>query len=390
MQLPFAQEEYDLRLKRVRERMSAAGLEALIVTDIPNQHYLTGYDGWSFYTPQIVALTLEGPPTWIGRAMDAAGGKLTAWMPKEHVVGYPESTVQRLDIHPMDWTADYLKGKGYDGKRIGCEVDSYYFSPRAMDRLKAGLPNARFVDADLLVNWVRTVKSPQELAYMREAGKLVGKVMRTAMDAIRPGVRQCDAVAKIYAAQVGGHERYAGDITSLCPLILSGEGSSAPHMFWTEERFARDQTTSLEMSAAIRHYHCSLARTMHVGKSPQRLLDTAKAVIEGMQAVLDTVREGAIAEDVEAAWRAVINRHGLKKESRIGYAIGLGYPPDWGERTVSLRPGDKTALQADMTLHVILGMWMDGWGIEVSETMRVLPKGVELFTDFPRDVLVIE
>ena len=74
------------------------------------------------------------------------------------------------------------------------------------------------------------------------------------------------------------------------------------------------------------------------------------------------VRVGATCEGVEAAWREVIAHHGLSKSGRIGYSIGVGYPPDWGERTMSLRPGDTTVLEANMTFHMILGIWMDGWG----------------------------
>ncbi|MBL8707459.1 MAG: aminopeptidase P family N-terminal domain-containing protein, partial [Rhodospirillales bacterium] len=76
--LPFSKAEYQQRLGRVRERMSALGMDLLILTDVANQHYLTAYDGWSFYTPQVVVVTLEeDQPYWIGRAMDALGGKLT-------------------------------------------------------------------------------------------------------------------------------------------------------------------------------------------------------------------------------------------------------------------------------------------------------------------------
>jgi Xaa-Pro dipeptidase len=123
-----------------------------------------------------------------------------------------------------------------------------------------------------------------------------------------------------------------------------------------------------------------------LGKAPSKVTDTGKAVIEGMDAVLATVRPGATAEQVEAAWRTVIARYGLKKESRIGYSIGVAYPPDWGEHTISLRQGDKTVLTPGNVLHCILGMWMDGWGIEVSETILVTEAGNETLTRFPREI----
>jgi ectoine hydrolase len=76
----------------------------------------------------------------------------------------------------------------------------------------------------------------------------------------------------------------------------------------------------------------------------------------------------------------------LQKDSRIGYAIGLGYPPDWGEHTVSLRAGERTVLLANMTLHLMLGMWLENWGMEMSETVRITDSGAECLTSFPRGV----
>ena len=89
-------------------------------------------------------------------------------------------------------------------------------------------------------------------------------------------------------------------------------------------------------------------------------------------------------------WRNHIAKAGLEKESRIGYAVGLNYPPDWGEHTASLRPGDATILEPNMTFHMILGMWMDDYGFECSETFRVTEHGCETFADVPRKLFVKE
>ena len=385
--LPFDRSEYAARLARVRHEMAARDLELLVVNDIANQHYLTAYDGWSFYTPQMVVVPIEDQePVWIGRAMDAAGGKLTAWMGQENVVGFPESYVQQLDRHPMDWIAAHVAERGWGARRIGIELEAYYYSPKAHARFTGGLPEATFVDADLLVNWVRAVKSPAEVAYLRKGARLVEGAMRAAFEFIEPGVRECDAVARIQAAQVAGLPDAAGDVTSLPATILGGENASAPHILWSDRRFGADETIALELAGACRHYTAGLARTMQLGRAPEAVANTAKAVIEGMDAVLETMAPGVRAEQVEAAWREVISRYGLKKESRIGYSIGVAYPPDWGEHTISLRAGDQSVLEPGNVLHSILGMWMEGWGIEVSETILVTESGCETITRFPREV----
>jgi Xaa-Pro dipeptidase len=383
---PFDASEYHQRLTAVRQELGRRGLDLLVVTDVANQHYLTAYDGWSFYTPQVVVIPLSGEPYWVGRAMDAAGGKLTAWMSEDHIVGFPDDYVQQADRHPMDWIAAWMARNGWSTARIGIEVESYYYSPKAHSRLTAGLPNARFIEADLLVNWIRAKKSPAEIAYMRKAARIVEAAMRKAYEIISPGVRECDAVAEIYATQVGGQEGYAGDVTALPPTILAGENASAPHILWGERRFGAEETVALELAGACRHYHAGLARTLQLGRPPSKVMEVAKAVLEGMEAVVDRIRPGVSAEDVHAAWQAIIGRYGLKKESRIGYAIGVGYPPDWGEHTISLRPGDRSILEPGNTVHCILGMWMEGWGLEVSETILLTEQGAECLTQFSREL----
>lgn len=389
IELPFALSEYRARLQAIRAEMAQRNLDLLVVNDVANQHYITGYDGWSFYTPQVVLVPLaDEEPVWIGRAMDAAGGLLTAWMKQENIVGFPEDHVQRADRHPMDWIAAWISRKGWGRGNIGIELEAYYYSPKAHARLTAGLPNATFQDADLLVNWIRSVKSPAEVDYLRKASRLAEAAVRAAYDTIAPGVRECDAIAKIQAAQVAGAPDFAGDITALPPTILAGENASAPHVMWSDRRFGENETVALELAGVVRRYTAGLARTLQLGKMPVKVNDTSKAVLEGMEAVLASIGPGVTAEAVEASWRKVIERHGLKKESRIGYSIGVAYPPDWGEHTISLRPGDTTILKPGNVLHSILGMWMDGWGIEVSETILVTETGCETLTNFPRDIHV--
>ncbi len=387
--LPFSRQEFATRLTAVRADMQARGLDLLIVTDVANQHYLTAYDGWSFYTPQVVIVAVEDiEPVWIGRAMDAAGGKLTSWMRPENVIGYPETYVQHPDRHPMDWMAEWIRSKGWGKRRIGIELEAYYYSAKAHERLVAGLPDARISDASLLVNWIRAVKSAAEVDFLRTASRLAEGAMRAAYETIAPGVRECDAIAAIQGAQVAGLPDTAGDMTALPPTILGGENASAPHLMWSNRRFGANETIALELAGVCRRYTAGLARTMQLGATPPNVAETAKAVIEGMDAVIDRIKPGVTAESVEQAWRDVIARYGLKKVSRIGYSIGLAYPPDWGEHTISLRAGDASILQPGNVLHAILGMWMDGWGLEISETILVTQDGSETLTRFPRDVFV--
>jgi ectoine hydrolase len=213
--------------------------------------------------------------------------------------------------------------------------------------------------------------------------------MRMAIETIRPGLRECDAVAEVYRAQVKGLAEFGGDYPAIVPLMPTGEKTSAPHLTWTDEPYQKDQAANLELCACRHRYHSPLARTIYLGpKPPARLQELAEITVEGLNAALTAVRPGELCESVELAWRKVIAKAGFEKESRIGYAMGLNYPPDWGEHTASLRAGDKTVLTPNMTFHMIVGMWMEDYGFEASESFYVTGDGCQTLADFPRKLFV--
>lgn len=388
--MPFTKEEYMQRLGKVKKSMEEKGIEVLLVTNPANICYLSGHNAWSFYVHQMLVVALDDPmPRFIGRYMDAFCGVVgTTYLTEDHVHAYSDDHVQSTEKHPMDYIAAVLKDKGYGKKNIGVEMDTYYFTAKALDQLKKGLPNAKFVDADLLVNWVKIIKSDAEIKLMKRAGKIVEKAMKTAFEFMEPGVRQCDVIAKTVEAQIKGTEEFGGDYTSIVPLMPSGELAGAPHLTWTDRKLEHGEIIPLEIAGCHQRYHSPMARTISLGEPSEKVKEVAKITVEGLNEALSTVKPGVTCEEVEMAWRKVLSKHGYEKESRIGYSIGLNYPPDWGEHTASLRPGDKTVLKPNMTFHCIPGMYFDDFGVSISEAFRVTEDGYETFANFPRKLFI--
>lgn len=383
---PFEAAEYADRQDRTRAALADRGLDAIVIADPANINWLTGYDAWSFYTPQIMVIGVETDPVWIGRLMDAGAARFTTYLKPEQIIPFPEHLVQREDMHPAQFMADWIVKTGLDGKTIGYENDVYHFSPTMLAHLKAGVPNAKWRDANLLVNWQRVVKSTSELNVLKQAATIAGAVMQVAYDGIQPGVRQCDLMAEVVAAQIRGTPEFGGDMPAIHPLVLAGEAASTAHPMWTDAPFEDGQTVAFELGACRKRYNAGLARTVHLGTPPTKLMDTAKAVEEGMEAVVRTLRSGVTGGETHAAWQRVLDRYGLEKKSRIGYSIGVGYAPDWGEHTISIRPDESIAIPENAVLHVILGMWMEDWGMEISETIHVRRTDAVCLTNFPREV----
>jgi len=91
------------------------------------------------------------------------------------------------------------------------------------------------------------------------------------------------------------------------------------------------------------------------------------------------------------AFMAVMAKHGIKREGRMGYPIGLSYPPDWGERSASIRIEDETVLQPGMVFHFMPALWMDTWGLETTETILIQEGGAAVpLCDVERKLFVKE
>ena len=388
---PFDRAEYRRRVEDVKRRMDAAGFDLIVCQDPANMCWLTGFDGWSFYTPQAVLVHLEAEsPVWFGRAQDAKAAVVTTDLTADDIVPFSERLVHHPSEHPFDELCDLIKARGWAQARIGVELDAHYYTARAHAHLTKGLPDARISDNGELVNWARLVKSDAELALMREAGRIVSETMRRALARMAPGVREYEVMAEVYHAQIMGLDGKCGDYTSLCPLIQVGEGTSTPHLTWTDRPLPNDTLVMMEIGAARRHYQAPLTRTVHLGPPPREIADLAKVIVEGVDVALETARPGNTCEQVEAVWQDVLNRHGYSKESRVGYSIGLNFPPDWGERTASLRPGNLTVLEPGMCFHFQSGVWLEDYGAAVSEPFVVTAEGGERLADAPRELIVID
>ena len=388
---PFTKSEYDQRVASVKQRMESKGFDLLICQDPASMGWLTGFDGWSFYTPQVVLVHINEPsPIWFGRAQDAKSAHITTDIPAENIISFSEPLVHHPEKHPYDELCELIHDRGWEQSRIGVELDAHYYTARAHQHITKGLPKASISDCQELVNWARLVKSEAELVYMREAGKIVTDTMNKAIERLKPGVKQYEVIADVYHTQISGYDNKFGDYTSLCPLIQVGEGTSTPHLTWTDEPIPESGLIVMEIGAARRHYHAPLTRTMHLGKPPQAVADLAKVIVEGGDIALEMAKPGVTCEEVEAAWQKHLNKNGYKKESRVGYSIGLNYPPDWGERTASLRPGDHTVLEAGMCFHFQSGVWLEDFGAAVSEPFIVTEQGGERLSHVSRELIIID
>ena len=383
----FEKQEYKNRLNKVKIQMQKKGIDLLISHDPANMNYLTGYDAWSFYYAQCVLVHInEDEPICFLRAQDVGGAYIKTYLQDKNIIEYDEKYIHSWPLHPYQYLAQIIKKRNWDKLNIGLEMDSHYFTAYCYKIINEGLPNAKLKDSERLVNWVRLVKSKSEIKLMQTAACIVESGMKTAFKSINPGVRQCDAVAEIQKALFNGTKEFGGDYPSIATLLPTGKGTSASHLTATDEKFVSGEATIIEIAGAYKRYHCPMARTVLLGEKDQKKIDTMKATNEALNAGIAATKPGNTINDVAEKFWAVLDKYKIKKESRTGYSIGIGYPPDWGEQTFNILKGDKTVLQPNVTFHMIAVMQFGNWGVEASEAVRVTEDGSELFCNLSREL----
>ena len=383
----FEKKEYKERLKKVKISMQKKGIDLLVSQDPANMNYLTGYDAWSFYYAQCVLVHInEDEPICFVRAQDGGGAYIKTYLQDKNIIEYDEKYIHTWPLHPYKYLVEIIKKRKWDNLNIGLEMDSHYFTAFCYETIKKGLPNAKLKDAERLVNWVRVVKSNAEIKLIQSAARIVESGMRTAFKSINPGVRQCDAVADIQKALFNGTKEFGGDYPSIATLLPTGKGTSASHLTHTDEKFISGEATIIEIAGAYKRYHCPMARTVLLGEKDQKKIDTMKATNEALDAGISATKPGNTVDDVAQKFWGVLDKYKIKKESRTGYSIGIGYPPDWGEQTFNILKGDKTILQPNVTFHMIAVMQFGDWGVEASEAVRVTENGSELFCNLSREL----
>ncbi|MAQ97956.1 MAG: ectoine hydrolase DoeA [Gammaproteobacteria bacterium] len=383
----FEQNEYIERLKKTKISMQEKGIDLLISQDTANINYLTGYDAWSFYYAQCALVHVDhDEPLLFVRDQDSGGAYIKSYIKDENIIVYDEKYIHTWPSHPYDFLIELIKKNKWDNLNIGVEMDSHYFTAYCFQKLKIGLPNAKLVDSERLVNWVRVVKSNNEINLMKNAALISQEGMKTALNVISPGVRQCDAVGEIQKSLFCGTVDYGGEYSSIATLLPTGKGTSASHLTATQDPFVNGEATIIEIAGVYKRYHVPMARTILLGKAEQKKIDAMKATNEALDSGIAEIKPGNTADDVAQKFWKILDKYNIKKESRTGYSIGIGYPPDWGEHTLNISKGDKTILKPNITFHMIAVMQFGDWGVEASESIRVTENGCETFCNFSRDL----
>ena len=192
-------------------------------------------------------------------------------------------------------------------------MDSYYYTAESHQRLVTQCSNANFKDAYLLINWIRLIKSDNEIKYMKDAASLTEIGMQRAYDTIKPGVRQNQVSGYIHQTLLSGNDHFGGEYSGLALILASGLSASASHLTPTDKKFVPNEGTIIELSGVKNRYHCPLSRTVYIGKPDSKTSDTLKITNEGVEKAIESTRPGNTCHDVAVAFWSILEKYGLDK-----------------------------------------------------------------------------
>lgn len=378
----FETAEYQSRVRQTSALMAERGIDLLVVLVESNICYLTGYDGRSEYVPQALLLRAgDTDPLLILREMDLQCAIPTVYMAEERLEGYPERLIGTPSASPWDYIAQRAAALLPSGT-VGVELSAAAMNPVAHGLLETGLKGREIVNADGLVNRVRVKKSPAEINYMRQAGVIVDAAVQAGIETIAEGVRECDVGAVMHSRLIAGTPEFGGGYPQMS--MGTGDRGRAPHLGWTDRPMKKGENTLFEVGAFRHQYCCALSRTVFLGTPTDRIKYVHDSVLASFLSAEAAIKPGATTGEVYAAFARVFGPTGVRKESRIGYSIGL----NWGDLGFSLQADDTTVLQTDYTLHLIIGIWERQDGYILSETFRVGETKGEPLTRTPRQLFV--
>jgi Xaa-Pro dipeptidase len=380
--LAFPKAEYQERLRRIRERMAKQNLSGMLLHTPENICYISGHQTPGYYYTQMLIVPMDREPVIVTRLFEQRNVDAFSWLPRAQSLAYKDTE------NPIAVIAATVSDFGMNTGRLGIEMSGFFLPIDKYMELASLLPNATLVNASGIVEAERVVKSPAEIAYIRQSCRISEKGMQAAWDNCHAGITENALSGHIHKALVEN----GGEFPGLPVFIGSGYRTQIPHVQWTDKVIEKGDNVPVELTGVMKRYAGPLFRTFAVGES-KKMAEDFEVVKDQLEAAHAAMRPGVTSHDVDAAAKRAAAKHGRLASftKRTGYSVGLNFCPDWGEgHIMDLKENDPSVLVAGMVFHTPMSLRADGdLAVAVSETVMVTPTGHEVLTNFPRKLIVV-
>ena len=380
MDLPFSDGEYQRRLDGCRELMNEKGVDAFVSFTPENIYYLTGHDTPGYYYLQACVVTHDHDPVVFTRKIESFNTLGRSWKRKTCPYGDTDNPVTVLSA--------LLGELGCENKCIGLESDAWFITSAQYLELNESLQRSgQVTDASGLVENLRMIKSEEELAYIRQAGKICSAAMHSAFEASHDGANENDVAAATLAKLAGLGGEYAG----LPPFISTGPRTTLVHSTWAGRTMVEGDVLAYEIPGVRARYCAALYRTGVIGNPSDDIQRGCGILLELLEELLHALKPGRPINEIHHVTLEVFRRHNFPAAPRrSAYALGINYPPDWGEgHIISFTEKETRPLQPGMVFHAGTGIYeYPLYQLAFSESVIITDNGYELVTDFPREITI--
>ena len=380
----FPPAEFADRLARLRTTMAAAGLDWLLVLHPVSIRWLIGQDTKSYTVFQCLPISAKpGKLVMFTRGTERSefAADTMAEELRTYSGGEPED--------PMPAFARLLDELGVTKGRVGMEVPGGYLQPGHYAQVKAMLGKSRVQEPCGVLMALRAVKSPAEIAYIRQAADIAAMAFQKLIATVAEGVSELELAAVAYHTLLSN----GSGIPASTMNLMTGERSAFALGGPTERKMQRGDTGLVEMGAARRRYTSTLGRQWSLGKPSARLMALHDIILRASDACLAEMRAGVPAIVPHEAATRVIADAGLNqyRAHTTGYGMAPGFPPSWGE-SPNMFGGTKDILQAGMIVSVEPAVFIpeEGLGVRLIDNVLVTDTGVEILSRTPRDLVVVD
>ncbi|MFP6741336.1 MAG: Xaa-Pro peptidase family protein [Alphaproteobacteria bacterium] len=381
----FEPAEYDARIKALRGRMAARGIDVMLIHGAVDLCYLTGYQTLWPDAYACLVVPQGGEPFMQVGEVEASCAVLHGGI---------------TDLVLFDWVgaaaipgqlADLLKARGFGNKAIGVQsgrIEMGKSGPvdaHLLDHLRTALDGARFMDATLLMFELRFRKSPAEMVYMRRAAKITDSGMRAAVAAVEPGKTENDIAALAAMVMIAA----GSEFFSIDPIVNAGHRTGYFHTTFKRHPIAEGDPVQLEFGGCFHGYTAPQMRTVLTGPPTdfqRRIIDTQLAALETLYGA---VRPGRSVRDVAKETQKTVGAMDdeIFRSGHFGYSVGLGFPPTWTDGPGYLSEDNDFELEVGMTFHTPFSWRVPKeFVIGTSETIAVTETGCDTLTSDERSV----
>ena len=368
----FSPQEYQRRLKATQAAIAERGADLALIHQPEHIYYLTGFpaSGAGIGVNQVCVVPREGDPAVVLRRLEEQAFLTSSWV-KEYVAWADTET-----------TTGALKGvlerHGLADKKIAVEYDSWALTHARLNKIKAALPRAQFVDFSRVLWYMRQRKSAEELAYLRRAADICVKAMNKSIETIQPGLTERDvsnAIRQVFDDE-GADSRTSGMI------VTSGENVRFVHSGAAKRSLQKGDVVHIEISPSVQNYHSRIMRATVIGEPTAEEKRVAQVIEEAQREAISLMRPGAVARDIDRASREKIEKAGVRGawetpyNNITGYTLGVILPPWSSDFSRVFLPDQEWVLEEGMVFHI----YTYAQGISFSETVHVSADGPDILT----------